>query len=184
MNECVTASEKKMFINWFLEHFELQKKEAAWLLSYLASDEQLLKRVHFIDNFRNLPKTILISTKCMQMTAFKFYKHQKVTREVEKAFYDIRSNPQEDVYIGLFFKGRASCPEYAAVLEGNPMDKQDVVQDSLLSLLAEMVLEQSLRTYRRKTLYRQIDEALALGDKATFLILTDELKELGAQEKR
>lgn len=178
MNECVTTSEKKTFIKWFLDNYELQKKEATWLLSYLASDERLLERVHFIDNFHNLPKTILMSTKCIQMTPFKFYKHKRVTREVEKAFYDIRSNPHEDIYIGLFFKDRAVCPEYAAVLEGNPMDKQNVVQDSLLSLMAEIVLEQSLQEYRKKKLYEQIDEALAIGDEETFLKLTEELKEL------
>ncbi|AQS56721.1 ReoY family proteolytic degradation factor [Novibacillus thermophilus] len=178
MNECVTTSEKKSFIHWFLEHYELQAKESAWLLSFLASDERLLARVHFIDSFHNLPKVILMSTKCTQMAPFKFYKHKRVTREVEKAFYDIRANPHEDIYIGLFFKDRSTCPEYAAVLEGNPMDKQNVVQDSLLSLMAEIVLEQSQRAYRKKTLYSQIDEALAKGDEETFFTLTEELKAL------
>lgn len=58
------------------------------------------------------------------------------------------------------------------------MDKQNVVQDSLLSLMAEIVLEQSQRAYRKKTLYSQIDEALAKGDEETFFTLTEELKEL------
>lgn len=182
MNECVTTTAKRQFIHWFLKSYELQKKESAWLLSYLASDERLLERVHFIDNFENLPKVILIATKCVQFTAFKFYKHRRVTREVEKAFYDIRANPHEDIYIGLFFKNRESCLEYAAVLEGNPMDKQKVVQDSLLSLMAEIVLEQSLQAYRKKVLYEQIDEALAVGDEAQFLELTAELKKLLAWE--
>lgn len=58
------------------------------------------------------------------------------------------------------------------------MDKQNVVQDSLLSLMAEIVLEQSQRAYRKKTLYSQIDEALAKGDEETFFTLTEELKAL------
>lgn len=178
MSECVTSSEKRLFIKWFLENYELQKKEAAWLLSYLASDEQLLTRVHFIDSFHNLPKMMIMSTTCMQMTPFKFYKHKQVTQDIEKAFYDIRSNPHEDIYIGLFFRNRSDCPEYAAVLEGNPMDKQNVVQDSLLSLMAEIVLEQSLQASRKKRLYEQIDDALANGDKEQFLRLTAQLNEL------
>ena len=178
MNECVTTSAKRTFIKWFLENYELQKKESAWLLSYLASDERLLERVHFIDSFRNLPKTILMSTKCMQMTPFKFYKHKRVTREVERAFYDIRANPHEDIYIGLFFKNRALCPEFAAVLEGNPMDKQNVVQDSLFNVMAEIVLEQSLQAYQKKVLYEQIDQSLADRDKQRFLQLTEKLNEL------
>ncbi|WP_054949635.1 ReoY family proteolytic degradation factor [Numidum massiliense] len=183
MNECVTTTEKKAFIKWFLHNYELQKKEAAWLLSYLASDGQLLARVHFIDSFRHLPKIVLMATKCTQMTPFKFYKHKRVTREVERAFYDIRANPHEDIYIGLFFKDRATCPEYAAVLEGNPMERQNVVQDSLLSLLAEITLEQSLKSYRKKKLYEQIDAALAEGDEEAFLTLTEELRALLAYEQ-
>lgn len=58
------------------------------------------------------------------------------------------------------------------------MDKQNVVQDSLLSLVAEIVLEQSLFTYRKQKLYQQIDESLALGDKKMFLNLTEQLIEL------
>lgn len=178
MNECVTASEKKTFIHWFLEHYELQKKEAAWLLSYIASDARLLERVHFTNDFRNLPKIIVMSTKCIQMTPFKFCKHRRVTRDVEKAFYDIRANPHEDVYIGLFFKNRGNCPEYAAVLEGNPMDKQKFVQDSLLSLMAEIVLEQSLKSYQKERLYVLIDETLKKGDREKFYTLTEQLKQL------
>ena len=56
MNECVTTSEKKSFIHWFLEHYELQAKESAWLLSFLASDERLLARVHLIDVFTTFRK--------------------------------------------------------------------------------------------------------------------------------
>lgn len=62
------------------------------------------------------------------------------------------------------------------------MDKQRVVQDSLLSLMAEIVLEQSLQAYRKKVLYEQIDEALAIGDETTFLELTAELNKLLAWE--
>lgn len=58
------------------------------------------------------------------------------------------------------------------------MDKQSVVQDSLLSLIAEIVLEQSLQAYRKKRLYEQIDESLAMGDEETFLELTRQLNEL------
>jgi len=178
MGEVITVAEKKVFIKWFLEKYELQNREAEWLLQYIASSEQLLERVHFIDNFRNLPKTILVSTKCVQMTPFKFYKNKRVTSDVEKAFLDIHHNPSEDIFIGLFFKERTTSPEYAAVLERNPMDDTAETIDALVSLQAEMVLDLAIKTYKVNELRRGIDEALAAGDRETFMNLTAQLKEL------
>ncbi|OYD09971.1 ReoY family proteolytic degradation factor [Paludifilum halophilum] len=174
MSECVTVSEKKEFIQWFLGRYELQKREAAWLLNYLCSDDQLLERTHFVDSLRRLPKSISISTRCVQMTPFQFTKNGRVSTDVETAFYDIRSCPREDLFISLYFKERSACPEYAAVLEVNPMERQDLVQDSLCSLLAEMILDQAVREFREKELYRRIDDALARGDEKQFLQLTEQ----------
>ena len=42
MSECITSSDKKEFIQWFLNQHQLQKREAAWLLSYLASEDDIL----------------------------------------------------------------------------------------------------------------------------------------------
>ncbi|MBL0388519.1 YpiB family protein [Tumebacillus sp. ITR2] len=176
MGEVITIAEKKTFIKWFLDKYDLQNREAEWLLQYIASSDQLLERVHFIDNFRNLPKTILISTKCVQMTPFKFYKNKRVTSDVEKAFLDIHNNPNEDIYIGLFFKERTVSPEYAAVLERNPMDDTKETIDALVSLQAELILDHAFKQFRLNSLYERIDHALAVGDQAGFLELTTELK--------
>ncbi|GAB7387536.1 ReoY family proteolytic degradation factor [Bacillaceae bacterium] len=182
MPHIVTVTAKKHFLKWFLRRYEPQKKEAVWLLNYLLANDKLLEKVHFIDNFKNLPKTILISTKCVDMTPFKFYKNKKVTPDVEKAFHDIRSNPDEDIYIGLFFKDKDRSPEYAAVLEGNPMERQDVVHDVVLELMAEIVLDRALRSFKREKLYQEIDRALAEGNKEAFLALTEELRALSADD--
>jgi uncharacterized protein YpiB (UPF0302 family) len=178
MSEVITIAEKKAFIKWFLEKYELQNREAEWLLQYMASSDQLLERVHFIDNFRNLPKTILLSTKCVQMTPFKFYKNKRVTSDVEKAFLDIHHNPNEDIYIGLFFKDRSVSPEYAAVLEQNPMDDTRESIDALVSLQAELVLDYAIKSYRLQTLYKKIDEALDRGDQTEFRKLSAELNHI------
>lgn len=177
MGEVITIAEKKTFIKWFIEKYDLQNREAEWLLQYVASSDQLLERVHFIDNFRNLPKTILISTKCVQMTPFKFYKNKRVTSDVEKAFLDIHNNPSEDIYIGLFFKDRTTSPEYASVLEQNPMDDTKETIDALVSLQAELVLDYALKTFRVDALKQEIDKALDRGDKDLFVELSTKLRE-------
>lgn len=177
MGEVINVSEKKYFIKWFLEKYELQNREAEWLLQYLASNDHILEKVHFVDNFKNLPKTILMSTKCVQMTPFKFYKNRRVTSDVEKAFLDIHNHPSEDMYIGLFFKDRTMSPEYAAVLENNPVDLSRET-DALVSLQAELILDFAIKEFRLSKLYEQIDQALDVGDKESFSRLTIELKQL------
>lgn len=118
-----------------------------------------------------------MSTKCVQMTPFKFYKNRRVTSDVEKAFLDIHNHPNEDIYIGLFFKDRNVSAEYAVVLENNPVDVSRET-DALLSLQAELVLDMAVREYRLAKLYEQIDLALDRRDKLWFAELTTELKQM------
>jgi uncharacterized protein YpiB (UPF0302 family) len=63
------------------------------------------------------------------------------------------------------------------------MEKQDVVHDTLLGLLAEIVLDQAVRSFRENKLYVEIDQALASGDQHKFIQLTNELKVLQRTSK-
>jgi len=180
----VSTDHKKEFIRWFLHSYSFLKKEIAWLLTYLISDEKLLEKIHFVENIHHLPKAIFVSTDCVTATPFKFYKNNRVTPDVETAFLDIRSNPEEELFIALMFKDRDSSLEYAAVLEVNPMEKQNVVNDTLLELLAELILDHSVREFNKKQLYKGIDEALKNGNKEKFIELTNHLNELLQTEQR
>lgn len=180
----VSVNEKKEFIRWFLNTYKVSKKEAAWLITYLASNDTLLEKVHFVDDIHDLPKAILISTECITMTPFKFYKNNRVTPDVEAAFLDIRSNPDEEIFVGLYFKDRDNSPEYAAVLEVNPMEKQNLIKDTLLELVAEIVLDRAIRDFNKEKLYAAIDDALQKGDKEKFLALTNQLNLILAEEKK
>lgn len=61
------------------------------------------------------------------------------------------------------------------------MEKHDVVHDQLLSLMAEIVLDEAVRNFRKRHLYQEIDEALESGDEIRFMKLTKEWKELHHQ---
>ncbi|MFG0214429.1 IDEAL domain-containing protein [Brevibacillus porteri] len=50
-------------------------------------------------------------------------------------------------------------------------------------LLSEMVIDEQMRQYRKRTLIQEIDEALASKNKELFLRLTGELKEIMAYEQ-
>ncbi|WP_124727354.1 YpiB family protein [Staphylospora marina] len=174
MRSQVSIHDKREFIGWFLKRYELRVKPAAFLLEYLAADDKLLERLHFVDHVRKLPRSLVLSTKCSNMTPFRYVKNKRIEADVETAFYDIRSNPLEDLYVGLYYRDRATCPKYAAVMEGNPMEKHDVVQDHLLSLFAEMLLDRAIRDFQERDLYRRIDHALSQRDEKTFLQLSEQ----------
>lgn len=53
-----------------------------------------------------------------------------------------------------------------------------VTYEVMLGLAAEMVWDECIRKHRSEELYREIDKALAKGDKMAFTELTDELKSL------
>lgn len=65
-----------------------------------------------------------------------------------------------------------------ADLEVDPMERKVIANDAVNSLLAEMVLDEAIRVYRKHTLYREIDRALQQKNKDAFLALTAELKSL------
>jgi uncharacterized protein YpiB (UPF0302 family) len=56
------------------------------------------------------------------------------------------------------------------------MDKIKGTYEVILSLAAEMVWDESLRSHRYEQIYKEIDTALINGDEAAFKLLTDELK--------
>ncbi len=174
----VSVSAKKEFIRWFLTKYQLKKKEGTWLFNYMLSDERLLEKVHFTDDLRNRDKTMIISTICSQATPFQFQKQAKIYYDVERAFHDVRLNPEEDVYISLYFKDRLLCPQYLAVLEGRPMEGQRVTQEDVMSLIAEIVMDKAIRKQRLMKLYAEIDHSLQEGNSDQFFALSSEWNEL------
>ena len=60
------------------------------------------------------------------------------------------------------------------------MEKQKpgILNPSMLSLMAEMVLDEAIYKYRTERLYKQIDEALENKDETRFNKLTTELRQV------
>ncbi|MGC5324583.1 IDEAL domain-containing protein [Brevibacillus sp. SYSU BS000544] len=56
-------------------------------------------------------------------------------------------------------------------------------QNMVAGLLSEIVIDEQVRKFRKRTLYELIDEALAVGNKEQFYVLTSELREILAFEK-
>lgn len=175
MNSIVSVIEKKDFLRWFLNKYQLKRRECTWLLNYLLSDDTIMERVHFVEQAELCPKALIISSTCVEDIPFCFYKDKHVIMDAEKAFHDIRLNLEEDVYIQFNFLGAMTHPKYVSVLEDNPfipINKESAMVDELI---AEMFLDKVLLEHQKKQLLVEIDQALDDGDEERFAELTKQL---------
>ncbi|MBD1381692.1 ReoY family proteolytic degradation factor [Metabacillus arenae] len=176
MKAPVSVNEKKDFIRWFLNHYQLKRRECVWILNYLMSHDSLMERVHFVEQAQYCPRGIVMSTHCVEEVPFRFYKENVMTTDAEKSFHDIRLNKDEELFIQLNFRSVYQSPEYAAVLEGNPFMPKHLNINEKDRVVAEKILEHSIQTFQKEKLMTLIDKALDEQDKEAFQTLTKQLK--------
>ncbi|WP_394232774.1 ReoY family proteolytic degradation factor [Niallia oryzisoli] len=180
MNAPVSVNEKKEFIRWFLNHYQLKRRECVWILNYLMSHDQLMEKVHFVEQAQFCPRGIVMSTHCVDDVPFRFYKENVMTTDAEKSFHDIRLNREEDIFIQLNFHASFQAPQFAAVLEENPYMPKNLQLSEKERSMAEDFLTSSIRRFQKEKLFQQIDEALDNNDEAAFKQLTEQLKKFNA----
>jgi len=182
MKTPVSVNEKKDFIRWFLNHYQLKRRECVWILNYLMSHDQLMEKVHFVDNAERCPRGLVMSTHCVDEVPFRFYKENVMTTDAEKSFHDIRLNRDEDIYIQLNFYASNQAHQYAAVLVENPFMPKKLEISEKDKLIAEQFLIASIEKFQKEKLLELIDEALDNGDQQSFQELTSRLKYLQSAE--
>lgn len=174
----VSVNEKKEFIRWFLNHYQLKRRECVWILNYLMSHDQLMAKVHFVENAEYCPRGIIMATQCVDDVPFRFYKDSVMTTDAEKSFHDIRLNRDQDIYIQLKFKEFQKSYQYAAVLEKNPY-MPDILQISEKDReLAHVFLETTIKNFQLEKIRKQIDQALDENNKEEFYQLTEKLNQI------
>lgn len=177
----VHTYEKKAFIYWFLNQYEMKTQESNWILTYLANNSDLLKHVHFVRHANACPRAIIISSNCSEGVAFRFYRKQLATSDPDKAFHDIRLNVGKPLYIELNFHRWKQCPQYALILEDNPFlpDDFDITQAD--KKRAEKLIEFLLLKRKKEELLSEIDKTLDMWNKIRFMELTGQLKNIESQ---
>ncbi|HHY73181.1 MAG TPA: YpiB family protein [Bacillus bacterium] len=174
----VSVNEKKEFVRWFLNHYQLKRRECVWILNYLMSHDQLMKKVHFVEKAEYCPRGIIMSTHCVDEVPFRFYKDSVMTTDAEKSFHDIRLNRDQDIYIQLNFKASFTCAKYVLVLEENKFIPTHLQVNEKDQQLAQQFLEESLLSFQRDKLLKQIDDALDKFDFDKFMFLSAKLNAL------
>jgi len=178
MTTPVSVNEKKDFIRWFLNHYQLKRRECVWILNYLMSHDQLMEKVHFVENAEKCPRGLIMSTHCVDEVPFRFYKENVMTTDAEKSFHDIRLNRDEDIYIQLNFYASNQSHQYAAVQVDNPFMAKKIQISEKDKMIAEQFLVNSIEKFQKDRLKQLIDEALDSGDRELFQTLTEKLKML------
>lgn len=178
MQTPISVNDKKSFIEWFLNNYQLKKRESVWILNYLINHSTILENVHFVRNAKFCPRSIIITSHCSNEVPFRFYKNHLVTTDAEKSFHDIRLNQDEDLYIQLNFKNAKQNALYVSVLEDNPYIPDEYFITKKDQDLAKQLLDKLLFDYKKKQLQREIDLSLDKGDKEGFYKLVEQLHRL------
>ncbi|MFC4617796.1 ReoY family proteolytic degradation factor [Camelliibacillus cellulosilyticus] len=176
IEQMISIEEKRLFLKWFLRHYQLKSRECVWLLNYILSDDDMIALLRFVDNITQCPRAMIVSEKTMSDCSFLYRKGNVETEQPEKAFHDIRIDADEPIYVRLVFPASSRSSEYVSVLEENPFIENDL--DMRYGEESEALLRFSETDFRKKKLHKEIDEALDAGDEERFIKLTAELKRL------
>ncbi|MEN2766185.1 ReoY family proteolytic degradation factor [Ornithinibacillus xuwenensis] len=181
MHTPISVKDKKKFLQWFLNNYQLKKRESVWILNYLINHHEILENVHFVHDAKFCMRSIIITSQCSKEVPFRFYKNHLVTTDAEKAFHDIRLNQHESLYIQLNFNKSNQNHMYASVLEENPFVPDDYVITQQDKDNATILLDNSLFEFKRKQLLAEIDQTLDEQDRDKFNKLVLELRILEAK---
>lgn len=174
----ISVNEKKEFIRWFLNHYQLKRRECVWILNYLMSHDQLMEKVHFVEHAEFCPRGIIMSTQCVDDVPFRFYKDSILTTDAEKSFHDIRLNRDQEIYIQLNFKAVHKSHHYALVLENNPYMPEHLEISDKDRELAEQFLQTTIKNFQLEQIREKIDKALDRKDKEEFIMLSEQLNRI------
>lgn len=170
----ITIDAKKEFINWFLKNNQLKSREAVWILNYLFSHERALKKLHFVDNARDIEEEhlgLVISARGKETAAFKCVYQGEKHNSGEKAFHLLRTLENVEIYVELHFA--ATTPDiYFQVLEDVPG------QQVMLVGSEQVMIEKMIKQSQVKTILNKIDKALDQGDEKSFMELFNIYKNL------
>ncbi|GAA3327472.1 hypothetical protein GCM10020331_067550 [Ectobacillus funiculus] len=73
MNTPVSVNEKERFRQMvFLGNYQLKQRECVWILNYLMSHDQLMRKVHFVEHAKYCPRGLVMSTSCVKRGSISF----------------------------------------------------------------------------------------------------------------
>ncbi|MGX7172816.1 YpiB family protein [Enterococcus ratti] len=174
----IDVKEKKIFLNWMVNHVSFSRREVFWILNYLANHEAILNNVHFIEGVSQAKRGLRLSDLSFKEEPIKLFLEGKEFTDTDQIFHEIRLNWKRPLYVECFFENAWQTKEYLMVLEENPfVSWNDSVSEEDIEKV-ERYFKEKEQEARLKMLYTQIDQALEENDKDAFLQLSDEVNQL------
>ena len=73
MTASVSVVDKKHLLDGF-KNYQLKRRECVWILNYLLSNDELLKRIRFVEEAHYCPRAMVMSTVDSTGVPFRFTK--------------------------------------------------------------------------------------------------------------
>ncbi|WP_161878881.1 ReoY family proteolytic degradation factor [Alkalibacterium sp. MB6] len=177
----VQLKEKKKFLKWFLQRYQMKRRESMWILNYLLNHDIVLNKTRFVEDVEHTPRGIRMATVGTEDEPFRFFKDGQVFDHPEQAFHEVRLNWHTDLYIELVFQDAILSPEYAAVLEDNPFSKWNDRIPKEVDQQVDEAIDYVYLQEQRQLLMDDIDKALETDNRDQFYTLAKELSALERQ---
>lgn len=183
-----TLEDKRDFIRHFLEKQELKNKLCHSLLNYLCNYDELLDKLHFVDNARPYEHAIVVTAKYMDYVPFAFYSKGSVSADPESTFktfqVEHKTNQFRDLYIQVNFIGKEADYRYLNIVENRIESTELRKQNAEDKKLANSIIASSINNFTIQALYKKIDIALDQRNKTDFQLYSTELITLLQNKKQ
>ena len=179
MYKKVDLFRKKEYIRWFLNTYKLKKPEMEKVLQTLLQNPELLEKVQFIEDIRNLSDAVLISTNDAQTISFILRLNNIYYYDVDEFLEQLNNYPPPELYVWLSFNRDYICSMCTEILSGPPKTYRQAMNQRVIQDL-EQELHKKLysKEVRRKELLMLIDRAIENNDTEMFVKLSEEYKKL------
>lgn len=167
MTTTKSIKEKLQFIRWFTKNYALKSDECKFILNYLCSNDEMLKKLHFVEKARGYKKCMTISSLCSNELPFKYMTETVIIRDPKVAFELLKEN-EDEIYLEIDFKNKYRNAEYLNIIIEDENNKRTELSKEekreIEYFLDEIVIK------------NEIEKALAENNKEKFIELTQKLK--------
>lgn len=174
MSSKIRIGEKKRFLKWFTENYEMKSPDIPWMLKWIMSSDRILENLEFVDDVSMESGGLIVNTKEMEGNATVFFCSNFSSKDPDRIFREIRSSKNIKLRLQLNFPDKYECETYFLVAsEEDFLAKKDMIDGEIDILLKDIVVNSSIITLKK-----ELDKSLDNRDEETFIKLSKKLREL------
>lgn len=179
MQEAYSVYQKKRFIRWFLDTYELKNPRAAKILNFIANDDELLQKVYFVEDVRRLPNALIVSSADASTVSFLCRISDVYYEDIDELIDVLRAEPPEELFVRLSFNREFLCFMCETVLDLKPEVGNKMFYYQVIRTLEDEINRRIYEKGKSKELLMtQIDKALSAGDRDLFQQLSEKYRQL------